>query len=477
MNKWICYITLLANLIAFDLFGQQTPLYNQYFLNPYLYNPALTGMDNESKAYFLYRNQWASVDGAPETHAFTMDGRLRREKIGLGLSFFNDISNVIGRLNGALSASYTVSLSAHQELSFGMSLMAIQSRIFFDRIQVEDISDPNLLSRIDQRTVAESNIGLSYSLGKMRLGFAADQIFQNEINHENAAQFQSLDFNFVRHYITTAQYRFLLAYDLSITPLFLVRTVQGLPSLFDVNAILDYKDKIWLGLSYRHQTGSGFSLGFEIEEQFVISYTYEIPNSDLRILGANSHEFVFGIRLKRKKSNEKYNNRISRNNKYLEEIRDENQIQHEKIDQLSQLNEKQLKKLESYEVVMDRQKEEIEFLKAQYEIIKYDLDSLKKKEAYQLGKSRSKSGAADYYLVVGAFRKLDNAKLFQKILQREAGVTSRVIQNNRQSWYLIYTEQLADLKSVTSKIKQLEEGDVSRLILGKPWVFKRDQYP
>ena len=41
--------------------AQQTPLYNQYFLNPYLYNPATVGLGEEAKAYFLYRRQWIDI--------------------------------------------------------------------------------------------------------------------------------------------------------------------------------------------------------------------------------------------------------------------------------------------------------------------------------------------------------------------------------------------------------------------------------
>ncbi|MEM9327134.1 MAG: type IX secretion system membrane protein PorP/SprF, partial [Bacteroidota bacterium] len=143
----------------------------------------------------------------------------------------------MGRVNGALSASYSINIDDDHRLSFGMSGMVIQNRIFFDRVEIDDDTDPNLLNNVNQQTAFDGNVGVSYLWKGLRIGFAADQIFQNEVNFENAAQFQALDFNYVRHYITSAEYKIPLRQNMSIRPLVLVRTVQGLPSQVDGNLI------------------------------------------------------------------------------------------------------------------------------------------------------------------------------------------------------------------------------------------------
>ncbi len=473
INK-LAIMFMLIVCLQFYCRSQQTPLFNQYFLNPYLINPALTGLDGESKAFFHYRNQWAQVDGAPETHAFTLDGRLTRHKIGVGLAFFNDVSNIIGRFNGGLSASYTVDITTNQDLAFGMSLMAIQSRVFFDRIQTEDISDPNLLSRIDKRTVAEGNFGFSYRWKSLRLGFAADQIFQNEIRHENAAQLQVLDYNFVRHYITTIQHPFSLKHDLSLRPTILLRTIEGIPPQLEISSILDYRNLVWFGTSYRHKIGVGLSAGFEIDDQFVLSYTYEVPTTDLRFLGASTHEFVLGMRL-RKKSTDNSIGVSSRDLKEIREVKDENAAQYEKLDELQKINEDQQKELDQYKEIIDLQLKEMQFLRNEYHSFETELDSLKSGVEYRQNPKTEEAPDSDYYLIVGAFRKIENAKLFQKILKRDAGLATWVIQNNRQSWYLIYSEQIEDLSTTNEKINQLENGAAQHLILGTPWVFEKER--
>ncbi|MEM9327133.1 MAG: type IX secretion system membrane protein PorP/SprF [Bacteroidota bacterium] len=94
--KKLTLLILLCGGFVLGTHAQQTPLYSQYFLNPYLYNPATVGFDGEAKAFFLYRKQWVGVEGAPETQAFTIDGQLKNERVGLGLfsSTMSPISSV-----------------------------------------------------------------------------------------------------------------------------------------------------------------------------------------------------------------------------------------------------------------------------------------------------------------------------------------------------------------------------------------------
>ena len=163
---------------ATNAFCQQTPIYSQYFLNPYLFNPSKVGASEYTQAFFFYRNQWAGVEGSPETQALTIDGKLKNEQVAVGVSFFNDITNIIGRTNGSLTGAYRFKVAEDQQVSFGMSLQLVQNRIYFDRIVVDDIDDPNLLNEQSQQTAFDANFGLSYEWKRIEFGFAVDQLFQ-----------------------------------------------------------------------------------------------------------------------------------------------------------------------------------------------------------------------------------------------------------------------------------------------------------
>ena len=475
MKHYLQIFTLLViNFCSLSLSAQQTPLYSQYFLNPYVYNPAQAGQ-NGTQAFFQYRKQWVGIQGSPETQAFTIDGKLRDERWGAGLSFFNDISNVIGRTSGALSIAYTIPLSETQKLAFGLSAMVMQNRIYFDRIEVDDFLDPNLLTNIDNQSSIDGNAGISYQWKNLHVGIAAQQLFQNDIKYENAAQFQSLNFQYVRHYLVTASYDFDLGSNFSLRPLVLMRTAEGLTPQMDVSTILDYKNIVWLGATYRHEIGVGTSLGFTIDDRFIVGYNYELPTSDLNVVGTTSHEFVLGIKIgsgERNKSKSDYSDSSPRR-----KLSDEDAAQYETIDALQQVNERQEKKLADYEKIINRQDEELRKLRSLYESFESNLNVLKSQSelpiSYQSEESPLPDPESQYYLVVGAFRELDNVKLFQKVMKRDGGLTTQVVQNNLKTWYLIYTEEMKDLTGVKEKIRALERGPAQHLINGNPWIFVR----
>lgn len=452
------------------VFAQQTPLYSQYYLNPFLYNPATAGIGGYGEAFFLYRKEMTGVEGSPETEAFTVSGQLNNRKWGLGLSFVNDVTNVIGRINVGMTGAYTVSLAENQKLSFGMTGMLIQNRIYFDRIQGADVSDPALLTSVNNQTTFDMNAGLNYRWKRLNLGGAVNQMLQRTFTYENASQFESLDYQLVRHYVATLSYDFALGEQFTLKPLVMTRVIEGLSPQWDANLILNYQQWVWAGVSYRHQIGVGGSLGFLIEDQITVGYSYEYPTTDLARIGAGSHEFTLGIRFGGGRdrlfaSSSGDQKGPSRRNA----MSDADAAQYEKIDQLEARNEKNEARLRSYETLIDRQQQEIDALKARYEAFEAEVEELKTESAYQEGDTTETGDR--FFLIVGAFRTFDHAKQFQRIMQREGNLATRVVQNDRKTWYLIYSEELSDLKEIQSKIRSLQNSDAASYIVGNPWVF------
>ena len=465
---------LMVSLLSYGSTAQQTPVYSQYFINPYLFNPATVGQSDHTRMFFLYRNQWAGIEGSPETQVFTIDGRLKNQQVGLGFTFFNDVTNVIGRINGALTGAYRFKITEDQRVAFGMSAQIIQNRIYFDRIVAEDITDPNLLNEVNQQTSFDANFGFSYQWKKMELGFAVDQLFQNDVNFENASQFQSLEYTFIRHYITSLSYNHDINELFSVKPMVLARLVEGRAPQFDANVVFSYDDVLWLSGAYRHEIGIGGSVGFRFDDQFTIGYSYEFPNSDLSILGAGTHEFLFGIRLSGKQSTGSTSGSGANfKRRDIESIQEENKEQFEKISQLEQEKDQRENEIRQTESLVDRQQVEILKLKQTILQLQGDIDELKTRNQF-LPEKEDLDNDAKYYLVVGAFRELENAKIFQKIIKREGALDTKVIQNNRQTWYLIYTEEVTDTNQISNKIEEVRNSSIADLLVGTPWVFKKN---
>ena len=58
---------LILVLCSFSGFAQQPIIFNQFYMNPYLYNPAYAGVEGHSVFYGLYQQQWSGINGAPTT--------------------------------------------------------------------------------------------------------------------------------------------------------------------------------------------------------------------------------------------------------------------------------------------------------------------------------------------------------------------------------------------------------------------------
>lgn len=89
---------LLISIIvgaSFSFKAQQTPVLEHYLVNPYLINPATAGL-NGNNVFVDIRNQWQGFVGAPQTQILTLDGALKGDKMGIGLTIKNDKVNVLG---------------------------------------------------------------------------------------------------------------------------------------------------------------------------------------------------------------------------------------------------------------------------------------------------------------------------------------------------------------------------------------------
>ncbi|WP_421875099.1 PorP/SprF family type IX secretion system membrane protein [Marinoscillum sp.] len=457
----VLFITVTVSLRA-----QQTSLYAHYYLNPYLYNPAMAGYGDQSSAYFLYRRQWAGVDGAPETQVFTLDGNLKNHPVGLGVTFMNDVTNILGRTGGAITGSYEAGITSTQSLRFGLSFQALRNRVFFDRIRAEDVSDPNLLQNVDSKTIFEGSVGVSYNVKNLRIGFSGEQLFQNTFKHDEQAAFRSLNYTLVRHFYTAAEYLFEINDKVTIKPQLFVRTVQGLRSQFDGYVQVTYRDFVWANLIYRHDIGGGASFGFKLDDQYVVSYAYEFPTSDLNIIGSSTHEFVLGIKIHRPHQSKTITTAEGR-----ELI--ENTAHQEKIDALVQHNEHVSGKLNRTERQIETQNQELDRLREVVESYQKELNQAIQKLEASAADTTSK--ASSFYVVVGALREFDNAKAFQRILKREADLDTRVIQNAGKTWYFIYSH---DTDSVSEALKQLDKiksGPAMPYIIEQPWIYKKEE--
>ena len=75
------------------------------------------------------------------------------------------------------------------------------------------------------------------------------------------------------------------------------------------------------------------------------------------------------------------------------------------------------------------------------------------------------------YVVVGAVTKLDGAKLLQKIIKREYGEDTYVVQDDNQFWYFVYTKAFDTKDDALKERDRADKMDTKSIFIGDPWYY------
>src|SRR5687767_4886339 len=66
--KRILLVTALLVCLVSGVGAQQRPQFSQYMLNQYIFNPAISGIEDYTEVKMGTRYQWVGLDGAPVTY-------------------------------------------------------------------------------------------------------------------------------------------------------------------------------------------------------------------------------------------------------------------------------------------------------------------------------------------------------------------------------------------------------------------------
>lgn len=293
------YITCFAALLLGWVTGyaQQVGMYNHYFFKPMVYNPAFAGAGSQSHAMLLSRAQWVSFTGAPQLNVFTLDGPVKKNKIGLGLTLLNDRRGITIRNGGNLAYSYRLAFNDETYILLGLSAGIVNHAIDYSKALAEDYSDPTLFGGVQQRTGFDANAGFAFIWKGLELAAAAPQLLANKLNYMDDSTTRTY-YTHARHYMASLKYRILLSRekDIGLAPQFLMRVVPAAPLQFDGNLTLDWNDKFWLGATYKSNYAISVNAGIWAYKRLAIGYSYEVITASIGTYSGISHEIMVNFK-------------------------------------------------------------------------------------------------------------------------------------------------------------------------------------
>ena len=283
--KSIFTLTLLfATLI---LFGQQDPQYSQYTYNMNVINPAYAGSKGVLSLGFLGRSQWVGIEGAPKTLTVSAHAPIGKS-VGFGLSVIADRIGPVRETNLNADISYTLITSEEGRLAFGI-------KAGFTSLQVSallsNVSDP--LNIPISKTAPNIGAGMYYYTNKFYAGFSIPSFLETRYLEKSGGIVSTASDKM--HYFFTSGYVFDIYDNLKLKPSTMIRGTNGAPLSVDLSGNLLWEEKFELGISYRLDKSFSGMVGFLINDDMRIGYSYDMSVSNIGNFNSGSHELMLLI--------------------------------------------------------------------------------------------------------------------------------------------------------------------------------------
>jgi len=276
------------------VFAQQLPHFSQYYMNDFLINPAIAGVNNYFEGKSGHRYQWEGITDAPRTYTLSVNGPTKNEKMGLGGYLFTDVVGPTRRTGFNLAYSYHVKLNDNLKLAFGLSAGLLQFTIDGSKITLRDEGDAIITNGVQSVLIPDAGFGTYLYHKKFYLGFSAPQLLNSKVKFFDEGK--NPNGKLPAHFFVTGGYKFDISNDFMLEPSFFVKYISPAPVIYDASLRIMYQQKLWLAGTYRHHDAIAVSLGYLINDSFTIAYAYDFTTTNIKNHISGSHELMIGIR-------------------------------------------------------------------------------------------------------------------------------------------------------------------------------------
>jgi type IX secretion system PorP/SprF family membrane protein len=307
------FLVSMITLSGVVLHAQNYPVYNSFYVNPYLYNPAEAATDF-TYLYITHRQQWMGVEGAPVLTSLSFNTLMNETRSGIGGKVSSYKRGILNTTDITLSYAYGIPVSKKNWLFFGLSGGAISNGIDVSKATPDMLNDPALAKYLSNNIQPVANFGMLFrSASGLNFGVSLPQLFAPTFN--GSSNFASTSVSPFDNIFVTAYYR------RKVEGKIVSRTKGGMRSRvktkeanaplefylnykysaagnsqFEVLAKVNLSEYFWLGASYKLPYGFTGNLGFSYQ-RFTLGYSYEPGSQPEAGFSTGTHDFILGIRL------------------------------------------------------------------------------------------------------------------------------------------------------------------------------------
>lgn len=277
--------------------GQQDPMYTQFFSNKLVVNPAYAGTRDAFSALALYRHQWAGFEGAPRTSTISVHSPVKNRNMGLGLSLVYDQLGIQRNYSLKLAYSYQI------KTKLGTVSMGVDGQ--FKKVDMLWMNS-NPLEQDDAyipygaNSLWLPNFGAGVYLHKKNyyVGLSVPKLVENQLNfNQTTGAIENLD---RRHYFLMAGVYVPVSSTFGLKPAVLAKYEVNSPLEVDVNVMAIFNERFWIGATYRTNDSFDALVQFHFDNGARIGYAYDFTVTQLARANSGSHEIMIGYDFNKK---------------------------------------------------------------------------------------------------------------------------------------------------------------------------------
>jgi len=294
MKKFFNLIIVI--ITGVNLYSQQTPLSENYFMDRYSLSPAYAGQVNPKMLVTGYRSDWSGISGGPRTLTITYNDLLPvMNGAGVGGKIVYDKAGIFGQLYVMGSYSYRIEAAEGHFIMFGLS-----AGVYHNSINLTEYYndpgyniDPALVQNdIKSKIKFMSDISVAYNWQNLDAGFLFSNISFGDATYKEVA----LKYNPLSNFRFHASYRYDISDDWALTPLLILRGGRYIKSQFEMAAQVMWIKRVWGTLVFRDPGIFGFGLGGKIINGISLGYNFNMA-TNVALNAFNCHEISLGVNI------------------------------------------------------------------------------------------------------------------------------------------------------------------------------------
>jgi len=241
-------------------------------------------------ATISYRNQWIGFTDAPKSQILSVHTPVVNDRIGLGLLVERNSIGIFKETNLIGNYAYRMELQ-DGKLALGLGFGVTVYNIAWNELFAADPNDVQLMNNSTSAVLPAFSLGTYYYTKKYFIGISLPLFLSYDLDKSTGKYKIGNPFS-GSNYFLTGGYEIGISNNFKLQPSLLIKYHPGNAIQIDYNALVNLKDRIWMGIGYRNKDMLVGMLQCQVNYQLRIAYSYDFEYGTLGRYMNGSHEVV-----------------------------------------------------------------------------------------------------------------------------------------------------------------------------------------